>query len=211
MYDIISSWYNVYNFILCSELWCQVWYHMHMKSCKFTTSHMISYLTYDIIHTHTSSIDKLNRGRQPSSYDIIHTYRISYRISYHIWYHCVMVLAPYPNTPNPVESFNVKTDFDLQGNKHARPQLFFNCTLYRRGAEGSRGMSQGGQKFSQRGDPDLFQHAWAHQSYPLQCHAASWRSHAVLLGLQPAAALPLHLPSDKRPGVSTLVSMLHWR
>ncbi len=28
----------------------------------------------------------------------------------------VVVLAPYPNNPNPVESFNVKTDFDLQGN-----------------------------------------------------------------------------------------------
>ncbi len=26
---------------------------------------------------------------------------------------CVVVLAPYPNSPNPVESFNVKTDFDL--------------------------------------------------------------------------------------------------
>ena len=28
---------------------------------------------------------------------------------------CVVVLAPYPNNPNPVESFNVKTDFDLTG------------------------------------------------------------------------------------------------
>ncbi len=28
---------------------------------------------------------------------------------------CVVVLAPYPNNLNPVESFNVKTDFDLTG------------------------------------------------------------------------------------------------
>ena len=28
---------------------------------------------------------------------------------------CVVVLAPYPNNPNPVESFNVKADFDLTG------------------------------------------------------------------------------------------------
>ncbi len=45
---------------------------------------------------------------------------------------CVVVLAPYPNNPNPVESFNIKTDFDIQGNGlvwYARPQLFFNCTF----------------------------------------------------------------------------------
>jgi hypothetical protein len=45
---------------------------------------------------------------------------------------CVVVLAPYPNNPNPVESFNIKTDFDLMGDGlvwYARPQLFFNCTL----------------------------------------------------------------------------------
>ncbi len=41
---------------------------------------------------------------------------ISYMISYMI--SCceqdvVVVLAPYPNNPNPVESFNVKTDFDF--------------------------------------------------------------------------------------------------
>jgi hypothetical protein len=44
---------------------------------------------------------------------------------------CVVVLAPYPNNSNPVESFNVKTDFDLTGDGlvwYARPQLFFNCT-----------------------------------------------------------------------------------
>ncbi len=50
---------------------------------------------------------------------------------------CVVVLAPYPNNPNLVESFNVKTDFDLTGDGpdglvwYVRPQLFFNCTLCR--------------------------------------------------------------------------------
>ena len=42
---------------------------------------------------------------------------------------CVVLLAPYQNNPNPVESFNIKTDFDLKGDGlvwYARPQLFFN-------------------------------------------------------------------------------------
>jgi hypothetical protein len=36
------------------------------------------------------------------------------------------VVATYPNNLNPVESFNVKTDFDLQGDGlvwYVRPQL----------------------------------------------------------------------------------------
>ena len=55
---------------------------------------------------------------------------------------CVVLLAPYPNNPNPVESFNVKTDFDLQGDGlvwYARPQLFFNCTLCPTGAKRESG------------------------------------------------------------------------
>ncbi len=47
---------------------------------------------------------------------------------------CVVVLAPYPNNLNPAESFNVNTDFDLQGDDllwHVHPQLFFNCTSCR--------------------------------------------------------------------------------
>ena len=58
------------------------------------------------------------------------------------WQDCVVILAPYPNNPNPVESFNIKTDFDIQGNGlvwYARPQLFFNCTLCPAGAKGDRG------------------------------------------------------------------------
>ncbi len=45
---------------------------------------------------------------------------------------CMVLLVPYPNNPNPVESFNIKTDFDLHGGSlvwYARSQLFFNCTL----------------------------------------------------------------------------------
>ena len=55
---------------------------------------------------------------------------------------CVVVLAPYPNNPNPVESFNVKTDFDLQRDGlvgYVRPQLFLNCTLCRAGTKEDRG------------------------------------------------------------------------
>jgi hypothetical protein len=53
---------------------------------------------------------------------------------------CVVVLAPYPNNPNPVESFNVKTDFDLTGDSvvwYVCPQLFFNCTLCPTGLKAS--------------------------------------------------------------------------
>ena len=51
---------------------------------------------------------------------------------------CV-VLLPYPNNPNQVQSFNITTDFDVQGDGlvwYARPQLFFNCTLCPTGAKG---------------------------------------------------------------------------
>ena len=54
---------------------------------------------------------------------------------------CVVVLVPYPNNQNPVELFNVKTDFDLKGDGlvwYARPQLFFNCTLCPTGAKEPR-------------------------------------------------------------------------
>jgi hypothetical protein len=52
---------------------------------------------------------------------------------------CVVLLAPYPNNQNPVDSFNVTTDSDLQGDClvwYAHPQLFFNCTLCPTGAKG---------------------------------------------------------------------------
>ena len=71
---------------------------------------------------------------------------ISFVISYMIScckQDCVVVLAPYPNNPHPVESFNIKTDFALQGDGlvwYARPQLFFNCTLCPAGAKGDRRM-----------------------------------------------------------------------
>jgi hypothetical protein len=58
------------------------------------------------------------------------------------WQDCVVILAPYLNNPNPVESFNIKTDYYIQGNGlvwYARPQLFFNCTLCPTGAKGRSG------------------------------------------------------------------------
>ncbi len=62
---------------------------------------------------------------------------ISYMISCCVQ-DCVVLLAPYPNNPNPVESFNIKTDFNLQEDclvLYERPQLFFNCTLCPTGAK----------------------------------------------------------------------------
>ncbi len=46
------------------------------------------------------------------------SYMISYMISHVISFSaqaCVVLLAPYPNNLNQVDSFNVTTDFDLQG------------------------------------------------------------------------------------------------
>ncbi len=50
----------------------------------------------------------------------------------------VVVVASYPNNLNPVESFNAKTDFDLQGNVWCGMcalNSFFNCTLCPTGAK----------------------------------------------------------------------------
>ncbi len=66
---------------------------------------------------------------------------------------CVVILAPYPKNPNPVESFNLKTDFDLTGDGlvlYAHPQLFFNGTLCPTGVCA--------QWFAQGGVPGVFQH-----------------------------------------------------
>jgi hypothetical protein len=45
---------------------------------------------------------------------------------------CVVVLAPYPINPNPVESFNVKTVFDLQGVWYARPHTHTSFIIIRK-------------------------------------------------------------------------------
>ncbi len=52
----------------------------------------------------------------------------------------MVILAPYQNNTNQVKSFNIKTDFDIQGNGlvwYAHPQLFFNCTLARQAPRGA--------------------------------------------------------------------------
>ncbi len=44
----------------------------------------------------------------------------------------VVILALFPNNPNPVAELNVVRNFDLNGDSlvwYARSQLFFNCTL----------------------------------------------------------------------------------
>ncbi len=53
---------------------------------------------------------------------------------------CVVVLAPFPNNPNPVQSLNIKTDFASTGDglvRYGGPQLFFNCTLCPTGLKAS--------------------------------------------------------------------------
>jgi hypothetical protein len=51
----------------------------------------------------------------------------------------VVILAPFPNNPNPVAEFDVVCGFDLKGDGlvwYARPQLFFNCTRCSRCCQG---------------------------------------------------------------------------
>ena len=51
---------------------------------------------------------------------------------------CVCLIAPAPNNPNPPETFNVATDFDMSGNGllwYGRLQLLFRCTLCPAGAQ----------------------------------------------------------------------------
>jgi hypothetical protein len=66
-------------------------------------------------------------------------YDIIYDIIYDGLFAQDCVVLPYPNNQNPVKSFNVKTNFDLQGDAlvwYARPQLFLNCTSCLTGTKG---------------------------------------------------------------------------
>ena len=50
---------------------------------------------------------------------------------------CVCFIAPYPNNPNPPETFNIATDFDMSGDGllwNGLLQLLFRCTLCPAGA-----------------------------------------------------------------------------
>ena len=50
---------------------------------------------------------------------------------------CVCLIAPYPNNPNPPETFDVASDFDMSGSNllwYGRLQLLFRCTLRHRAA-----------------------------------------------------------------------------
>ena len=54
---------------------------------------------------------------------------------------CVCLIAPAPNNPNPPETFDVATDFDMSGNEllwYGRLQLLFRCTLCPAGVEDIR-------------------------------------------------------------------------
>ncbi len=80
-------------------------------------------------------------------YDI--TYDIIVMLCYHMGYHIRFLVVSrtawwywhyYPNNPNPVESFNVKNNFDLQGRPGHGPgavSTFFNCNLCPTGAKGT--------------------------------------------------------------------------
>ncbi len=124
---------------------------------------------------------------------------------------CVVVLAPYPNNLNPVESFNVKTDFDLTGDRlvwYARPQLFFNCTLCPTGLKAT--MYSGSHKevslvyFSTFEPIDLTPDSIMQRAgVPMLYESASTR--------QPASALPLHLPVGQRAAPPPPHSVLHRR
>jgi hypothetical protein len=70
---------------------------------------------------------------------------------------CAVLMAPYPD-PNPVETFNLKTDFDLQGDGlvwYARLQLVFNSTLCPTGAKAQGDIVQ---CYPQGGVPSILQH-----------------------------------------------------
>jgi hypothetical protein len=68
-----------------------------------------------------------------------------------------VILAPFPNNLNRVESFNVKTDFDLQGDGPGRPGVVCApSTLFQLYLVPHR--RQGVQRLSQGGIPGVFQH-----------------------------------------------------
>jgi hypothetical protein len=107
---------------------------------------------------------------------------------YHIWYSnmiiimisccvpdSVVLLEPFPNNLNPVESFNCTTDFDLQGDclvpLHSSSTVTGPCTkvctsstilqlyLVSHRCRGARV-----QCIPQGGVSSVLQHVWAHQS-----------------------------------------------
>ena len=54
---------------------------------------------------------------------------------------CVCLIAPFPFNIQPVEEFDPSADFDVTGEGnvlYARPQLFFSCTVCRRGHQENR-------------------------------------------------------------------------
>ena len=138
---------------------------------------------------------------------------ISFVISYMIScckQDCVVVLAPYPNNPHQVESFNIKTDFALQGDGlvwYARPQLFFNCTLCLAGAKGDRRMHK---------EVSL---VYFSTFEPIELTPDSIMQRAGVPMLYdpasnprlPGPALPLNLPSGQRAWTRSSHSVLHWR
>ena len=72
---------------------------------------------------------------------------------------CVCLIAPYPNNPNPPETFDVASDFDMSGSNllwYRRLKLLFRCTRPLHLAPQSR--SYRGRCAPSGGDSGLLQH-----------------------------------------------------
>ena len=117
-----AIWYHTWYYI-----WHHIWYNniFYVISCVISC---ICLVTWALIWYHIWYHIKLSW----------------YHIWHHMWYsmfvqEVVVLLAPFPNNPNPVAEFDVVRDFDLTRNGlvwYALPQLFFNCTLCTRGCQG---------------------------------------------------------------------------
>ncbi len=78
-------------------------------------------------------------------------------------------------TTNPVESFSIKTDFDLQGKAWCGMRVLNSSPLY---SVSHRRQGARAQSFPQGG---VLQHVWAHQFDSGQHHAAAYSAHALWL------------------------------
>ncbi len=125
---------------------------------------------------------------------------------------CVVLLAPYPYNQNPVDSFNITTDFDLQGYClvwYARPQPFFNCTLCLTGPKVpwfSSSHTEVSLVYFSMFEPiyltlnSIMKKAGVPMLYDLASNQCL-----------PCLRLPLHLPCCHGSGVRPPHSVFHWR
>ncbi len=123
-------------------------------------------------------------------YVIWYEYDIIDDIMYDIQQDSVVLLVPYPNNLNTVESFNVTTDFELAGDGlvwYACPQLCFHCTLCPTGSKGPVYSATHPLCTSARLSLLIWLRVQTASRSRLECPCSMTRQ-------QPAPALPLHLP-----------------